>query len=109
LQKATKATKSHKTPQNATKSHKRQKATKFLWLGSSGKIEVFFVKSFGRDRLFVSNGKTGKCHFVADPLSDTSPSRAGPRAPTPTPDHRTDDGGPIIRLQAYRATRESAA
>jgi hypothetical protein len=23
------------------------------------------VKSFGRDRLTVSNGKTGKCHFVA--------------------------------------------
>jgi hypothetical protein len=42
-----------------------QKATKFLWRGSSGKIEVFFVKSFGRDRLIVSNGKTGKCHFVA--------------------------------------------
>ena len=33
--------------------------------GSSGKKRSFFVKSFGRDRLIVSNGKTGKCHFVA--------------------------------------------
>jgi hypothetical protein len=29
-----------------------------------GKLK-FFVKSFGRDHLIVSNGKTGKCHFVA--------------------------------------------
>jgi hypothetical protein len=29
--------------------------------------EDFFVK-FGRDRLIVSNGKTGKCHFVAGEL-----------------------------------------
>jgi hypothetical protein len=60
------ATKSHKKPQNATKSHKKpQNATIFLWPGSSGKKRSFFVKSFGRDRLIVSNGKTGKCHFVA--------------------------------------------
>jgi hypothetical protein len=65
-QNAKKATKSHKTPQNATKSHKTpQNATKILWPGSSGEKEVFFVKSFGRDHLIVSNGKTGKCHFVA--------------------------------------------
>jgi hypothetical protein len=32
----------------------------------------FFVKSFGRDRLIVSNGKTGKCHFVAGGLSPLS-------------------------------------
>jgi hypothetical protein len=56
----------HKKPQKATKCHKTpQNATKFLWPGSSGKKEVFFVKSFGRDRLIVSNGKTGKCNFVA--------------------------------------------
>jgi hypothetical protein len=46
------ATKSHKTPQN------------FGGQEVPGK-RSFFVKSFGRDRLIVSNGKTGKCHFVA--------------------------------------------
>jgi hypothetical protein len=50
---------SHKMPQNATKRHKIFVARKFR------EKEVFFVKSFGRDRLIVSNGKTGKCHFVA--------------------------------------------
>jgi hypothetical protein len=73
-----KATKSHKTPQKATKSHKTpQKATKrhnFLWPGSSGKKRSFFVKSFGRDRLIVSNGKTGKCHFVAATVAIIKPA-----------------------------------
>jgi hypothetical protein len=46
-------------PQKATKCHK------IFVAGSSGKKRSFFVKSFGGDRLIVSNGKTGKCHFVA--------------------------------------------
>jgi hypothetical protein len=53
------ATKRHKTPQNATKRHNFFVARKFREKRS------FFVKSFGRDRLIASNGKTGKCHFVA--------------------------------------------
>jgi hypothetical protein len=36
------------------------------------------VKSFGRDRLIVSNGKTGKCHFVAVGSSVGRRSRRAP-------------------------------
>jgi hypothetical protein len=54
-----KATKRHKKPQKATKRHNFFVARKFR------EKKKFFVKSFGRDRLIVSNGKTGKCHFVA--------------------------------------------
>jgi hypothetical protein len=49
-------------PQNATKRHK--KPQNFCGREFRGK-RSFFVKSFGGDRLIVSNGKTGKCHFVA--------------------------------------------
>jgi hypothetical protein len=38
-------------------------ANRMRWV-VPGKLK-FFVKSFGRDHLIVSNGKTGKCHFVA--------------------------------------------
>jgi hypothetical protein len=44
----------------------------FLWLFVANRMRwvvpgklKFFVKSFGRDHLIVSNEKTGKCHFVA--------------------------------------------
>jgi hypothetical protein len=40
-----------------------------IWI-VPGKLK-FFVKSFGRDHLIVSNGKTGKCHFVAGALLPT--------------------------------------